>query len=250
MRKRRKKKPENGSNWMDTYGDMVTLLLCFFVLLYSISSVDQSKWIKLVESFNPDAKEVSQIVTDTVADGNDEVPGNAEATEEAVFDELYERLKLAVEDAGIETEVELTKGDGYTFVRFRDTMFFDGDSAVIRPEGKVILDRFAEAIAPASDVIQEIQVLGHTTQALPNQQNDVVSDRVLSSERAANVTGYLQQKNLVSPDKLVSVGYGQFRPDTEENRSKNRRVEIIITKNNSIQRSLDEYYAEVDGKNE
>ena len=239
MRKRRKKKPENGSNWMDTYGDMVTLLLCFFVLLYSISSVDQSKWIKLVESFNPDAKEVSQIVTDTVADGNDEVPGNAEATEEAVFDELYERLKLAVEDAGIETEVELTKGDGYTFVRFRDTMFFDGDSAVIRPEGKVILDRFAEAIAPASDVIQEIQVLGHTTQALPNQQNDVVSDRVLSSERAANVTGYLQQKNLVSPDKLVSVGYGQFRPvapfDTE-NRSKNRKVEIIITKNNSIQR--------------
>ena len=170
MRKRRKKKPENGSNWMDTYGDMVTLLLCFFVLLYSISSVDQSKWIKLVESFNPDAKEVSQIVTDTVADGNDEVPGNAEATEEAVFDELYERLKLAVEDAGIETEVELTKGDGYTFVRFRDTMFFDGDSAVIRPEGKVILDRFAEAIAPASDVIQEIQVLGHTTQALPNQR--------------------------------------------------------------------------------
>ena len=239
MRKRRKKKPENGSNWMDTYGDMVTLLLCFFVLLYSISSVDQSKWIKLVESFNPDAKEVSQIVTDTVADGNDEVPGSAEATEEAVFDELYERLKLAVEDAGIETEVELTKGDGYTFVRFRDTIFFDGDSAVIRPEGKVILDRFAEAIAPASGVIQEIQVLGHTTQALPNQQNDVVSDRVLSSERAANVTGYLQQKNLVSPDKLVSVGYGQFR-----------RVEIIITKNNSIQRSLDEYYTEVDGKNE
>lgn len=119
---------------------------------------------------------------------------------------------------------------------------------------KGVLDRFAEAIAPASDVIQEIQVLGHTTQALPNQQNDVVSDRVLSSERAANVTGYLQQKNLVSPDKLVSVGYGQFRPvapfDTEENRSKNRRVEIIITKNNSIQRSLDEYYAEVDGKNE
>ena len=45
---------------------------------------------------------------------------------EAVFDELYERLKLAVEDAGIETEVELTKGDGYTFVRFRDTIFLMG----------------------------------------------------------------------------------------------------------------------------
>ena len=48
MRKKRGRKgSEGGANWMDTYGDMVTLLLCFFVLLYSISSVDQSKWIKL-----------------------------------------------------------------------------------------------------------------------------------------------------------------------------------------------------------
>ena len=89
MRKKRGRKgSEGGANWMDTYGDMVTLLLCFFVLLYSISSVDQSKWIKLVESFNPDAKEVSQIVTDTVADGNDEVPGGAEAAEQAFDDQI------------------------------------------------------------------------------------------------------------------------------------------------------------------
>ena len=47
---------------MDTYGDMVTLLLCFFVLLYSISTVDQMKWELIVKSFNPNAEEVSQIV--------------------------------------------------------------------------------------------------------------------------------------------------------------------------------------------
>lgn len=247
MKKRRKKSEEGGSNWMDTYGDMVTLLLCFFVLLYSISSVDQSKWIKLVESFNPEAKKVSQIVTDTEVEADDEVPAGVNADEQAAFDELHDRLKQAVQDAGIESEVELTKGDGYSFVRFRDTMFFDGDSSIIRPEGKQILDIFAAAIAPAGDIIQEIQILGHTTQALPDVQNDVVSDRVLSAERAANVTGYIQNKNILSPDKLVSVGYGQFRPvapfDTEANRSKNRRVEFIITKNNSVQRSLDEYYA-------
>ena len=44
-----------GANWMDTYGDMVTLLLCFFVLLYSISSIDQTKWMLVVQSFNKDA---------------------------------------------------------------------------------------------------------------------------------------------------------------------------------------------------
>ena len=53
--KRRKKRADEGGNWMDTYGDMVTLLLCFFVLLYSISSVDQAKWREVVKSFNPDA---------------------------------------------------------------------------------------------------------------------------------------------------------------------------------------------------
>ena len=55
-----------GANWMDTYGDMVTLLLCFFVLLYSMSTVDENKWKALVQSFNPDAVE-----TMTDPKGND-----------------------------------------------------------------------------------------------------------------------------------------------------------------------------------
>ena len=64
--KRRQKSPEEGSDWMGTYGDMVTLLLCFFVLLYSISSVDEVKWENLVKSMNPEAAETSQIVTDAM----------------------------------------------------------------------------------------------------------------------------------------------------------------------------------------
>lgn len=258
MKKRKRRKNfESGSNWMDTYGDMVTLLLCFFVLLYSISSVDQSKWIKLVESFNPDAVETSQIVMDTTMDGNDEVPGGAEgveATDETVFNDLYEHLKAAVEQAGIQSEVELFRGDGYTFVRFRDKMFFDGDSSVIRAEGKALLDSFAEALTQAKDSIQEIRVMGHTTQAYPDRQNNIENDRILSSERAAKVTAYLQQKSLVSPEKLISEGYGQFRPiapfDTPENRAKNRRVEILITKNNAVEKCLSEYYESMGQQNE
>ena len=67
---------------MDTYGDMVTLLLCFFVLLYSISSVDQQKWEIIVQSFNPNAKATSQIVTDTsIEEGDDDVEGSMEIPE-------------------------------------------------------------------------------------------------------------------------------------------------------------------------
>lgn len=249
--KKRSKSSGGGANWMDTYGDLVTLLLCFFVLLYSISTVDQAKWVQIVRSFNPDAKEVSQIALDTIEDATDEVPNHVEdgSLEEDEFDSLYEALKKALEEAGIEGEVDLYKGDGYTFVTFRDNVFFAGDSSVIRDEGKGILDQFASIISSVSDSIKEIQVLGHTTQADPNVPNDPESDRVLSAERAARVTAYIQQRTTVTADRLVSIGYGQWRPiapfDTEENRSKNRRVEMLITKSDSVTRSLEEYYAEM-----
>ena len=80
---------------MDTYGDLVTLLLCFFVLLYSISTVDQAKWIQVVKSFNPNAVEVSQIAIDNVPDATDEVPNHVKdgSMDEDEFDSLYESLK-------------------------------------------------------------------------------------------------------------------------------------------------------------
>lgn len=252
--KKRNKSQESGSNWMDTYGDMVTLLLCFFVLLYSISSVDQAKWEQIVKSFNPDAAEVSQVVTDLTEEGNDEVPGGVENGTEVeeqkdTFDELYEKLKAAVEAQQLTGQVELYKGDGYTFVTFRDNVFFDGDSSIIKDEGKHILDQFANVLSGAKDSIKEIQVLGHTTQADPARENNIEVDRVLSSERAARVAAYIQVKSLVSPEKLVAIGYGQFRPiasfDTPEDRAKNRRVELLITKSDSVTQSLDEYYKEM-----
>ncbi len=86
--KKRQKSSGGGANWMDTYGDLVTLLLCFFVLLYSISTIDQAKWIQIVKSFNPDAKEVSQIAENPDIDANDEVPGGVD---EDAFDDLFER---------------------------------------------------------------------------------------------------------------------------------------------------------------
>lgn len=245
--KKRPKSSGGGANWMDTYGDLVTLLLCFFVLLYSISTIDQAKWIQIVKSFNPDAKEVSQIAENPDVDANDEVPGGVEADE---FDGLYEALLKAIQEAGLEGEVELYKGDGYTFITFQDNVFFDGDSSIIKEEGKSILTTFSNIVSGVSDSIKEIQVLGHTTQADPNQMNEPESDRVLSAERAARVVAFIQQRTTVPADRMVAVGYGQFRPiapfDTAENRAKNRRVELLITKSDAVQHSLEEYYQEMD----
>ncbi len=244
--KKRSKPQGSGANWMDTYGDLVTLLLCFFVLLYSISSIDQSKWIQIVKSFNPDAKEVSQIADPVAENAPDDVPGMPVADE---FDDLYESLKKAIEQAGLDSEVELFKGDGYSFITFRDNVFFDGDSSVIKEGGEAILAQFASIISGVSSSVKEIQVLGHTTQADPNVPNDATGDRVLSAERAARVAAYLQERTNVPPANIVGVGYGQWRPiapfDTEENRAKNRRVELLITKSDAVEHSLEEYYEDM-----
>ncbi|MCI8581776.1 MAG: flagellar motor protein MotB [Dorea sp.] len=244
--KKRGKSQESGANWMDTYGDLVTLLLCFFVLLYSISTIDQAKWVQIVKSFNPEAKDVSQIADPEQEDAVDDVPGSPEADE---FDDLYESLKKAIEQAGLDSEVELFKGDGYSFITFRDNVFFDGDSSVIKEGGETILAQFASIISGVSSSVKEIEVLGHTTQADPNVPNDATGDRVLSAERAARVAAYLQERTNVSPANIVGVGYGQWRPiapfDTEENRAKNRRVELLITKSDAVEHSLEEYYKDM-----
>ncbi|HAX51255.1 OmpA/MotB family protein [Muricomes intestini] len=242
--KRREKKEESGS-WMDTYGDMVTLLLCFFVLLYSISSVDQIKWRNLVKSMNPDAVEAVQ----DKADKAESSPEGSKSDSDMKFEELYDNLVKIKNSAGESMDIQIARGDGYQFITFRDRVFFDGDSYVLKEEGKKVLESFSAAIAPAADSVKEIQVLGHTSQADPNIQNELVSDRILSANRSAVVVAYIQAKNVVEPKKLVSAGYGQFRPidtfETEEGRSQNRRVEILITQSGAIEQSLDEYYEQV-----
>lgn len=258
--KKREKQPEETGSWMDTYGDMVTLLMCFFVLLYSISTVDQNKYKQLVMSFNPKAIEQAKEGADKMllnaeisGEEGKEVTGSPPVEESQAtsdFDQLYLTLKTMVEEQNMQDSIDVKKGEGFTFITFRDTIFFNGDSSVLREDGKKILDGLADATSKVNASIQRMEVLGHTSQGDPNQQNNVRFDRMLSAQRSAEVTIYLQDRNAVSPEKLVSLSFGQFHPiagfDTRENRALNRRVEILITKSDAVERSLQEYYDLVD----
>lgn len=246
---KKKKSGGGGANWMDTYGDMVTLLLCFFVLLYSMSTISEDKWKAIVQSFNPNS-----IQDPAPVDGGNEGPladpfdgigaiddpdltqEEKEAMQEAVdaaLQELYERLQQYAAESGQADAIEVTKGDGYVFISFNDAIFFNGDSAVLREDGKAVLDVVAEALNGAAPYIDEVRILGHTAQGDPNIPNRVEVDRNLASNRATAATIYIQERTVISPARLVSVGYGQHRPvdlnDTEEHRAHNRRVEILIT---------------------
>mgnify|MGYP001031498695 CR=1 FL=1 len=224
-----------GANWMDTYGDMVTLLLCFFVLLYSISTIDVSKWMLVVQSFNRDA----------MVNPKDDPPGPTDSSEnqtggaglpattdmEQALEDLEEYLQLTVAS----DDISVSKGDGFVFISFAESVFFTPDSSVLRKEGKEVLDQLIPALRQCAPFIDELQVMGHTAQArdVPNR---TVFDRQLASMRATEVVIFLQDSisyELLNPGRLVPIGFGQWRNvapnDTPEGKSRNRRVEMMIT---------------------
>ncbi len=220
---------------MDTYGDMMTLLLCFFVLLYSMSTMDEQKWEQLVESFNPEALAAFEDPTPMPSDSEEEEEITMQEVETAL-DELYESLQNYVKENDMEGRIKVTKGDGYVYLTFENTVFFSGDSSALRKAGKRILLDIVPALNHARKAIDELRILGHTAQADPNKANDPEWDRVLSGERAAMVGAYLQNHSKLNGARIVTMGYGQWRPiasnDTEKGRSQNRRVEMIITGKN------------------
>ena len=234
-----------GANWMDTYGDMVTLLLCFFVLLYSMSTISEDKWKAIVQSFNPNSIQDAMATSgnegpiddpsegmglDEMALGPEEI--SVEDIENAM-QALFEALQQYAQENDMEDAIEVTKGDGYVFVSFADAVFFNGDSAVLRQDGMEILDVVIGALNEAAPYIDELRVMGHTAQADPNRANGTEGDRRLASNRATNVLIYIQDRCELDPARLISIGYGQWRPvdlnDTSEHRAHNRRVELLIT---------------------
>lgn len=235
---------------MDTYGDMVTLLLCFFVMLYSMSDINQQKWEMFVKSIFPNSGDVEQVaVNENISDGEFDVSGSLKSEEEALedLDELWLTIVEKLNEKGVEG-VSVSEGEGYTFVAFENQAFFNGDSSILTSEATEILDIFCEIIAPEVDRISQIEIMGHTAQGDPNHPNDPRTDRILSGMRSAEVAAYIQKKDIMDPSKLVGISYGQFRPvatfETSEGRAKNRRVEFLIVDAGADIKSMNEYYDE------
>ncbi len=243
---------EDCGSWMDTYGDMVTLLLCFFVMLYSMSTLNQQKWEIFVKSIFPSSDETQQIaVNEEISEGEYDVSGNMEFDETISDpdnpDELYVALMEALNGSGIEG-VSISREDGYTFLVFDKQAFFEGNRSNLTEEAIMILDVLCGVLGQYEGSIAQIDIMGHTAQANPDRENNPRTDRILSAMRSAEVAAYIQEKDIMDPSKLVGLSYGQYRSvstnETSEGRARNRRVEFVIIDQGADIKSMNDYYDE------
>lgn len=224
---------------MDTYGDMITLVLTFFVLLYSMSSMDQSKWQYIAGALSKADTQQDNVQVllepnpenDPSAIYDNEVPEVQDEADIVDFEDFYMYLKQVIVSNKLQDSVSVEMSKTGVYMRFRDNIFFAGDSDVLLDEGKYILEVISDGIRSINERIRAIRVGGHTAGA----SNSEVNEWELSSGRADSVINYMISLDACEPDRFSSAGYGKYRPvednDTEAGRRQNRRVEIVFIRN-------------------
>lgn len=228
MARRRREEGGGGESWLNTYADMVTLLLTFFVMLLSMSTVQQEKFEAFVRSLQGKAPDVVQM------EPGDKAASDLLNDQEDTIDKLYTYLENYA-GRPENSDVEVFQKDGVVFVRFNSDAFFEPDRATLRADSYHVLEFMAQGLKQYDGQIETINVCGHT--ASTGRQNSTVNEWMLSGERAATVATYLQEEQQIDPKKLIVMGYGKNYPigdnNTEAGRRRNRRVELVIIGNQS-----------------
>ena len=253
----RKNKPKSDTNtdgWLTTYADLLSLLLCFFVLMYTASTPDEARLQWILRSMSSLTGEViNHVIVDPMDDsskGDEDFtgPDPAEASEGDVvgvpgpspltFDDLFNWVSNVIDTNDLSTSASVGMEQGKLHIRFDSDIMFAPDSYELLASGRRALNLISPGIRAVNDFISSVEVAGHTA-AVPAGMRSGIHDWFLSSQRAVTVTNYLDfWVRMVDSEKFQTAGYGQYRPikpnDIEDNRSQNRRVELVITRNEHL----------------
>jgi chemotaxis protein MotB len=228
--------------WVVTFGDLMSLLLCFFVLLLSFSEMDRQKYKMVAGSMAKafgiqreikanDSPKGATIVS--LSFDQDLVPQHKREEYIALqaMEALGEELKKALEGKlkGLEDKVEIEVNGNQTMIRLQGGATFDSGRARIKPSMVPILDEIGRRLKTTDG---DIIIAGHTDN-VPIYGGRFESNLKLSIGRAAEVAEFMIDQVGIPPERISTMGFGKYRPaytnDTEDGREKNRRVEIVLT---------------------
>lgn len=229
------KKPKKGApKWMVTFADLVTLILVFFILLFSMSQIDIVKFKALAQSFRQQAafdNQSSIVPGEYPSEEMEKEVASKEKEEEKEdsLDELAKEVQQYLKEKGIEDLATANRTERGVVLVLQENILFNTADAVVVEEAHSFLHEIGEMLETKSNIIK---IEGHTDNR-PIQNNYYPSNWELSSARASSVIRFLSESHDIDPSRFVAVGYGDTRPlvpnTNSENMQKNRRVEIIIT---------------------
>lgn len=248
-KKEKAKLPE--SSWLDTYADTITLLMTFFVLLYSMSSVDAKKFESIASALNSvlTGHSADSILQYDVYQGNAPIIGqesnsgdnNANAKEQENLNKgdekteketTYEQVSKFVQANDLSSLVSIKSDDRGVIIQIKDSILFETGKAELKQESQGMLDKINALI---STLPNNIIVEGHTDN-VPINTSQFPSNWELSGARAARVVRYFVNEKGQNASRFKAQGLADTQPivanDSEEHKAQNRRVNILIVANN------------------
>lgn len=229
-------------SWLLPYADILTLLLALFIVLFASSVIDKEKFQALMESFQSEftGKEsmttTSALNSTTESELLPELPETQPSTppdeaEEEELDELKNKIEQYIADNNLEGMVTLQDTRRGIEIAFKDVILFDSGKANLK---KGAFETMDSLIGLIKAVPNNISIEGHTDD-VPIGNAPFSSNWELSSARALSVLEYFMSKG-VQEKRLGFTGYGEYQPlvpnDSNKNRQENRRVNIVILRDN------------------
>ena len=192
-RKKKSGQGPAGATWLDTYCDTVTLLMTFFVLLYSMSSLDSEKVKQLSNAFNQvmAGKSASSILEYNLYDGEVPLVGGEskyedQTTAQSTSQQTYDEVNEYVQDNQLNDVLSIVQDERGIILQMKDSILFETGEANLKPESKAILDKVSDLIATMPN---NIIIEGHTDN-VPIKTSQFDSNWELSGTRAIKVLRY------------------------------------------------------------
>lgn len=260
MAKKRQEDPPKGlAPWMATFSDLMNLLLCFFVLLFSMSTIDAEKFEQLaaslassfsilpngasaigdgvlvsngVSQLNELAEYVNNMGYESEEQEQDDAIQEVKQEQLAETEKIAEQVEEMAQANNMEEQLDVEFNGQYVSLTLNGALLFDSGSAEVKEESKPILDKVAMILTKYND--HTIEIEGHTDN-VPIHTAEFKDNNELSSFRALSVFNYLLEVSDLDPATLKHSGRGEYIPvadnATAEGRMRNRRVEIKIYSN-------------------
>lgn len=232
MAKHKHEEHENHERWLVSYADFITLLFAFFVVMYSVSSVNEGKYRTVSESIkaalNPVVSAPASKLAFTIGTAKPSSVHTQSDAKEPVIRKLRAIMKSLKESTGLELVEMIEHASGDIIITVPDNVMFNSGEAALRPEALPFLKGLSEALI---ELDRQIRIEGHTDN-VPIRTAQFPSNWELSAIRAVMAVRVMTELYGVPASHLSAVGRADSIPRTDnltpENRAKNRRVEIVV----------------------